>query len=47
MTDSVKPNNPAPAEPASRPNEHGTVSVQGFVKIFDPNTARVFVEKRA
>ncbi len=32
---------------AKRPNEKGSVSVQGFVKIFDPATKQVFVEKRA
>jgi hypothetical protein len=37
--------NQAPA--AKRPNETGSVSVQGFVKIFDPATQQVFVEKRA
>ena len=35
--------NPAP----KRPNEKGTISVQGFVKIFDPESKKVFVEKRA
>jgi len=30
-----------------RPNETGSISVQGFVKIFDPATKQVFVEKRA
>jgi hypothetical protein len=30
-----------------RPNETGSISVQGFVKIFDPTTKQVFVEKRA
>jgi hypothetical protein len=34
---------PAP----KRPNETGSISVQGFVKIFDPATQQVFVEKRA
>jgi hypothetical protein len=34
---------PAP----KRPNETGSISVQGFVKIFDPATRQVFVEKRA
>ena len=39
--------NPA-ANPASkRPNETGAMSVEGFIKIFDPATKRVFVEKRA
>jgi hypothetical protein len=32
---------------AKRPNETGSISVQGFVKIFDPATKVVFVEKRA
>jgi hypothetical protein len=32
---------------ATRPNETGSISVQGFVKIFDPATQQIFVEKRA
>ena len=32
--------------PQSRPNEHGTVGIQGHIKIFDPKTKEVFVEKR-
>ncbi len=32
---------------AKRPNETGAISVQGFVKIFDPVTQKIFVEKRA
>ena len=31
----------------SRPNEQGQLIVQGHVKIFDPNTKQVYVEKRA
>lgn len=34
---------PAP----KRPNETGSISVEGFVKIFDPKTKETFVEKRA
>lgn len=30
----------------SKPNESGLVSVQGHIKIFDPNTKEVFVDKR-
>lgn len=30
-----------------KPNETGSISVEGFVKIFDPNTKEKFVEKRA
>jgi hypothetical protein len=32
---------------AKRPNETGSISVEGFVKIFDPKSKEVFVEKRA
>jgi hypothetical protein len=36
------------AQPATkRPNETGTISVEGFVRIFDPKTKEIFVEKRA
>lgn len=44
---------PQPTEAAQqqprpkRPNETGSISVEGFVKIFDPNTNEKFVEKRA
>jgi hypothetical protein len=34
---------PAP----KRPNETGSISVEGFVKIYDPKSKEVFVEKRA
>jgi hypothetical protein len=30
-----------------RPNETGSVRVEGFVRIHDPKTKEVFVEKRA
>lgn len=36
----------APA-PNKRPNDTGAISVEGFVKIFDPNTKEKFVEQRA
>lgn len=39
----VEPNKPA----QKRPNETGSISVQGFVRIFDPNTKEKFVEQRA
>jgi hypothetical protein len=35
-----------PQAPA-RPNDTGGILVQGFVKITDPNTKEVIVEKRA
>jgi hypothetical protein len=37
-------NTPAVPKPA---NDTGSISVQGFVKIFDPVNKQVFVEKRA
>jgi hypothetical protein len=40
--------NSATSRPTTaRPNETGSISVQGFVKIFDPATQQIFVEKRA
>ena len=41
-TEAVK----SPTQP-KRPNETGSISVEGFVRIFDPNTKEKFVEKRA
>jgi hypothetical protein len=32
--------------PESKPNEHGNVRVQGHIKIFDPETKEVFIDKR-
>ena len=40
------PQTPRP-QPVARPNERGTIAVSGFLKISDPNTKQVFVEKRA
>jgi hypothetical protein len=37
---------PAQSVPA-RPNEVGALQIDGFVKIFDPNSKEIFVEKRA
>jgi hypothetical protein len=37
-----------PQKPVPKPaNDTGSISVEGFVKIFDPNTKEKFVEKRA
>jgi len=49
MTDNNMPKQTArPTQPpAKKPNETGSISVEGFVKIFDPNTKEKFVEKRA
>ena len=34
-------------KPEKRPNDTGSVNVDGFVKIFDPKTRKVFVEQNA
>jgi hypothetical protein len=34
-------------QPEKRPNDTGSVTVDGFVKIFDPKTRKVFVEQKA
>jgi len=49
MTQNNQPKTPVtPTKPASRrPNETGSISVEGFIKIFDPVNKEVFVEKRA
>jgi hypothetical protein len=39
--------NPTIKPAPKRPNETGSISIQGFVRIFDPATKQVFVEKRA
>jgi hypothetical protein len=37
-----------PQKPAvSKPNETGSVYVEAHIKIYDPNTQEVLVEKRA
>jgi len=49
MTENKPPTQPVPEikTTAKQPNETGSISVEGFVKIFDPNTKEKFVEKRA
>ena len=48
MTQNTTTNQPQqPQQAPKRPNETGSISVEGFVKIFDPNTKEKFVEKRA
>jgi len=36
-----------PVAKPRRPNETGAINVEGFVRIFDPKSKEVFVEKRA
>ena len=49
MNEKIESKSPAtpPEQQPKRPNETGTLQVDGFVKIFDPNSKEVFVEKRA
>ena len=36
-----------PVKQGAKPNETGSVYIEAYVKIFDPNTKEVMVEKRA
>jgi hypothetical protein len=36
-----------PLAPVKKPQETGTISVEGHIRIFDPTTKEVIVEKRA
>lgn len=48
MTEKNTPKQPnTAAQPGRKPNDTGSISVEGFVKIFDPKTKEVMVEKRA
>jgi hypothetical protein len=38
--------NQSKIQPQTKPNEQGSVRVQGHIKIFDPQTKEVFVDKR-
>lgn len=45
MTENKQATQTKPAP--KKPNETGSIRVEGFVKIHDPKTKQVFVEKRA
>jgi hypothetical protein len=48
MTQKATQTQPVTHQPApKKPNDTGSISVEGFVRIFDPETKEVFVEKRA
>jgi hypothetical protein len=48
MNKNTTTNQPQQTQTApKRPNDTGSISVTGFVKIFDPNTKEKFVEQRA
>lgn len=42
-----QPAQPAVEQKPKRPNETGSINVEGFVRIFDPTSKEVYVEKRA
>jgi hypothetical protein len=42
----INPQTPRPV-PVARPDERGAIAVSGFLKISDPVTKQVFVEKTA
>ena len=45
-TQSMSANVAQPAAPA-RPNEQGQLNIDDFLRIYDPNTQNVLVEKRS
>ena len=46
MTQNTQTNQPQ--KPAPKPaNDTGSIRVEGFIRIFDPNTKEKFVEQRA
>jgi hypothetical protein len=48
MTQNTTPTQqPANTPAQKKPNETGSISVEGHVRIFDPKTKEVYVEKRA
>jgi len=48
MIDNEKtPQTTAPVKPVPRPNESTGLNIDEHVKIFDPNTKSVILEKRA
>jgi hypothetical protein len=50
MNMDTKDTQPSPKEPnmenTAKPNENGAISIQGHIKIFDPETKEVFIDKR-
>ena len=48
MSNTQLPNNKnlQPSDVQRRPNETGSINVQAFLRISDPNTKKIIVEKR-
>jgi hypothetical protein len=42
----LKQNQPEPKEETSQPDEHPGVAIQGFLKIFDPESGEIFAQGR-
>ena len=42
-----QPTKPVVIKAPKKPNETGSISVEGHIRIFDPQTQTTFVEKRA
>lgn len=40
-------NKTTPVAPPSKPTETSPISIQGHLKVYDPNTKEVFIDKRA
>lgn len=40
-------NNKIPLQKPKKPNEVNSLHVEGFVKIYDPNTKEIYLESRA
>ena len=47
MNEKLEPVTPAAVKKPTKPNENGALHIEGFIKIFDPKTKQVFVEKQA
>jgi hypothetical protein len=46
MENKIPTQQPAP-QTENRPNDTGSVAVDGFIKIYDPQSRKVFVEQKA
>jgi len=47
MNQNSKPEQPKKQQNERKPNDSGSIRVEGHVRIFDPNTKQTHVEKRA
>jgi hypothetical protein len=47
MNENTKPKQQTKPSSGKKPNENGVIKVEGHIRIFDPTTKQIFVEKRA